>query len=188
MKSNMKKLITSIGYVLAGVIICVFKQEAFKWLFFGFGVLFFVISLIYLIKDVKEGNQTKQYADIIGLVIGVLLMSFAWFWLIFITITAGIILLLYGLYLFTSSFVINTKAYKVATLIDGCLFITAGILLLINSDAIYIILGCVILASGIVGIIASFVNKNIVTSQPNAKNNNEDAIEVEVIEKEIEDA
>lgn len=149
LKDN-KKLILPIIYIICGVLFIIFRQQVVSWICSAFGAIIICIGIINLLDATKFLDQNvkslKITSSIITIIIGALVVIFAWVVTSIIIWVLAIYFIIYGATIITKSV---AKEIKNIPLIYGILYLATGILLIFDNKIVYIVLGSLLVLAGI---------------------------------------
>lgn len=150
---NKSTLITALAMIVIGVLFCVFRSGMLSILFTIVGAILIVVGLIKMFN--------KDYAfGIVDVAVGIVIITCGWTILDIALLFIGICTVIYGIYLFASNINLykSAKGFALArAIIVPTVILLVGVLLIVSkwqlSDAIFIILGILAVADGVLMLI-----------------------------------
>ena len=179
-KDFIKKLILPISYIVMGILFCIFKSSVSEWICRVIGIIVTVYGTINLVQDIKNKNFNLYLSsDIIMIGLGVLTIVLSFVIVGVINILLGIVFIIYAVYKIGVGQMVRNFSYssQIISFIDGVLYLVIGILLIVNSPTVYVILGGILIAAGIIDFIQIMMSTNCVSYSK--KESKHDAIDVE---------
>lgn len=135
--------LTAVLYVVVGVLCCVFRADMLK-------IMFAIIGALFIIKGVLSLLEKDWVNASINIVIGILVIVFAFTDLIdIILIVFGVLIMLSGI----QQLVPALKQKDIMPIVAAAVTITVGILLIVSNwvlvDWIFIVIGVIFIVDGI---------------------------------------
>lgn len=179
-KDFIKKLILPISYIVMGILFCIFKSSVSEWICRVIGIIVIVYGTINLVQDIKNKNVNLYLSsDIIMIGLGVLTIVLSFVIVGVINILLGIVFIIYAVYKIGFGQMVRnfSRSSQIIAFIDGVLYLVIGILLIVNSPTVYVILGGILIAAGIIDFIQIMMSTNCVSYSK--KESKHDTIDVE---------
>ncbi|MBR2650607.1 MAG: DUF308 domain-containing protein [Clostridia bacterium] len=148
MNSKNSAMLTSVIYILLGVLLCIFKSTVLNWLLTAAGIYFTVIGIVELIRR-------NIPAGIFSVALGVLIILGGWLFVEIILIVCGIASVIRGILLLISAAEARAPLgmlYAVITLVLGILLILSKWVML---NWFFVIIGIIFIADGISALISA---------------------------------
>lgn len=137
-------LLTACLYVIIGILCTIFKSQMLEWMFTIIGALFIVNGVFGVLRS-DWVNAT------INIVIGVIIILFAWVITQVVLIVFGVLIILKG-----AQEIMKASKNDVFTIVAGAITLLVGVLLIVAywaSDWIFIAIGIVFIVDGIAQLI-----------------------------------
>ncbi len=190
MKKEKMSFITSLLFVIIGIIIFIKPDVVVKFTSYLFGGVFLLVGIYkcinYYIKDknLKVVNYNELAFGIVSIVLGLLFILLAGTIELLIRICMGIWLILQGVGYIMRTFYTNSRDKKfVAMIITGLIFIGAGLYIVLVNNLVLSTIGLLMAIYGVIEFVGCFIYRD---SNINSNKNNE-LREVEVIEEKDND-
>lgn len=155
--ANSKKLdsniLNAILYIAVGILFCIFRSGLLGW-------LMTIVGIIFVINGVIRFINSDTVAGIISAVIGVVVILGGWLFVDIVLLVFGVLVIIKGV----TDLIDAVKSKVTASIITACVTLAVGILLIISKwalmDLIFIILGAVFIANGILSLLGKeFIKK-----------------------------
>ncbi len=177
--SKFDDLLSPIINIILGILIIIFKAEVIRWASLEFGILLLCVGIMQLVLELKNNSEQQIFKNILYIIIGVLIIVFAGAFATAIRIIVGILYIVYGAFKLLRVVEMLPTLIRTFVLIEGIMYIVVGILLFLNKDVLYYIIGGLLIFNSIVDVI--YILRNGKDIKP--INDHKDAIDVEVNEK-----
>jgi uncharacterized membrane protein HdeD (DUF308 family) len=177
-KSKAELYLSPILNIILGIVLIIFKGDVIRWAALAIGVFVVVLACIDLFLDFKSDSSTGIIIDVVRILVGALVIIFAGAFAQAIRIIAGILFLIYGIIRATLIKEALLPITKTILLVEAILYVVVGILLFLDKEVLYYVLGAILIFNGIIDILYS---KDMASRINDSEaNKHKDAIDVEV--------
>lgn len=186
-KDFIKKLILPISYVIIGILFCIFKSSVSEWICRVIGILITLYGSINLFQDVKNKNANLFLSsDVCMIGFGILTIVLSFVIVTVINVLLGIVFIVYAIYKIGYGQILRnfSRTSQIIAFVDGVLYLVIGILLIVNSPSVYIILGAILIAAGIIDFVQIMMSNNFTISKDEAPKKDVIDVEATVVDEE----
>ena len=150
-KRSHSELVSSLLYIIIGVLLIVFRSQTLGWAMTVAGVLFVVSGIIDLIRLNWAGGA-------VSLIIGIAILVLGWTATKIVLLVLGILIALKGIVALIN---ILKRRANVLEIIFPILSVVIGLMLAFGNglDILIVIAGVLLTADGILGLIGSLIKK-----------------------------
>ncbi len=144
---KLNNLIMPIVYIIVGLLFIIKKAAILDIICTIIGVCLIVYGVLKLIKNTKDVNS------IILIVVGIVLVVLSWVFVTIVHYVLAVLFILWGV-LNLLDMINNKLAKNLFNILIIVLYFVMGVLLFFNSNPIYIVIGVVLMANGILGVVS----------------------------------
>ena len=147
-KKKNSELISSILYILIGLLLVIFRSQTLGWAMTIAGVIFVVMGILDLVKKNWGGGA-------VSLIIGIAILVLGWAAAKIVLLVLGILIAIKGIVAFIGAFKKSKK--NALDFIFPILTVVVGIMLAIGNglDIMIIIVGVLLVVDGIIGLVGA---------------------------------
>ncbi len=190
MEKRKMSFVTSLLFIIIGIIIFINPDIVVKFTSYVLGGIFLLVGIYkcinYYIKDknLKVVNYNELAFGVVSIVLGLLFILLAGTIELLIRICIGIWLIMQGIGYIMRTFYTTSRDKKfVAMIITGLIFIGAGLYIVLVNNLVLSTIGLFMAIYGVIDLVGFFVYKDSRVNKPK----DEEIKEVEIIESKDKD-
>jgi uncharacterized membrane protein HdeD (DUF308 family) len=151
-KKRNTELISSVLYIIIGILLVIFRSETLSWVMTAAGIFFIICGVIdVIVKNFIDGA--------VSLIIGIAILVLGWTLAKIVLLVFGILIAIKGLILLFE--VIQKKKKTLPEIIYPMASVVLGLLLAFGNglDILIVVSGVLLALDGVVGVFASLKKK-----------------------------
>lgn len=151
-KKRNTELISSVLYIIIGILLVIFRSETLSWVMTAAGIFFIICGIIDII--------VKNFIDgAVSLIIGIAILVLGWTLAKIVLLVFGILIAIKGLILLFE--VLQKKKKTLPEIIYPMASVVLGLLLAFGNglDILIVVSGVLLALDGVVGVFASLKKK-----------------------------